>query len=103
MKLVQHDGKWIEKGQHVTGHHGKGDVTGRDLPPTPPTLEQRIYHFVWESSGGVSRREIAKALGLKSTDWLNGKIEGLVTGGYLRRATYYYRPNMPTYKYEIAT
>lgn len=92
---------WIEKGQHVTTRDGKGDMTARDLPPSPPTIEQRIYNFVWESSGGVSRREIAKALNLSSTGWLNGKIDGLVTAGYLRRVEYFYRQNMPTFKYEV--
>ena len=92
---------WIEKGKHVTARDSVGHVTGRDLPPAPPTIEHRIYNFVWESSGGVSRREIAKALGLSSTGWLNGKIDGLVTAGYLRRVDYFYRQNMPTYKYEV--
>lgn len=95
------DQGWVEKGQHVTSRDDTGHVTTRDLPPAPPTIEQRIYNYVWESSGGVSRREIAKALGLSSTGWLNGKIDGLVAGGYLRRTAYSYRQNMPTYKYAV--
>lgn len=99
--VYSRDTGWIEKGEHVTARDENRHVTARDLPPAPPTIEQRIYNYVWESSGGVSRREIARALGLSSTGWLNGKIDGLVSAGYLRRVEYFYRHNMPSFRYEV--
>lgn len=100
LKLV--DGSWKEKGRdYMTGRDQKGNVKSHDLPQAPLTLEQQIFNFVWASGGAVSRREIAKALGLSSTGWLNSKIDGLVEQGYLRRTAYAYRTNMNTFKYEV--
>lgn len=96
------DGQWEEKGRdYVTKRDSSGHVTSRDLPHAPLTIEQRIFNFVWSYGGAVTRREIAKALGLSSTGWLNSKIDGLVSTGYLRRTAYQYRQNMSTYKYEV--
>jgi len=79
------DRGWIEKGRNVTARDQLGHVTTRELPPTPATLEQRIFIAVAQSGGAVTRREIAKAVGLKSTGWLNSKIDSMVNDGFLRR------------------
>lgn len=86
-KLVQTgDGVWVEKGrQHVTTHDENGHISSHVLPEAPPTLEQRVFIAVAQSGRAVTRREIAKALGLKSTGWLNGKIDGMVNDGLLCR------------------
>jgi len=96
------DGTWEQKGRdYVTSRDQRGDVRSRHLPQAPLTIEQRIFNIVWANNRAVSRREIAKDLGLSSTAWLNGKIDSLVEQGYLRRTVEAYRSNMVTYKYEV--
>lgn len=92
---------WIEKGQHVTTREHSGHVTTRDLPPAPPTIEQRIFVVVAQYGRAVTRREIASALRLKSTGWLNGKIDGLVSNGYLRREHGKHSNGVVKFLYEI--
>lgn len=80
------DGNWIEKGRrHVTAHDQNGHVTAHPLPDTPLTIEQRIFVAVAQSGRAVTRTDIAKVLGLKTTGWLIAKIEGMVSDGYLNR------------------
>lgn len=56
------------------------------------SLDERIYRIVWQSNGAVSRADIARGLGLTKASWLNAKIEGLVSRGYLTR-THRMQPN----------
>lgn len=56
------------------------------------SLGERIYRIVWQSGGAVSRADIAKALGVRKSSWLNGHIESLVNRGYLTR-THRLQPN----------
>lgn len=104
MKLLpNNDGFFVEVGSHhVTTRDVNGHVTLRELPPAEPTLEQRIYTVIAQSGRAVTRREIAKALGLTSSGWLNAKIDYLVSEGYLVRTYQPYRSNMLVYFYELA-
>lgn len=96
------EGTWEQKGRdYVTSRDQRGDVRSRHLPQAPQTIEQRIFNIVWANNRAVSRREIAKDLGLSSTAWLNAKIDSLVDQGYLTRIAYQYRPNMLQYKYSV--
>ena len=80
------DGFFVEAGKrHVTGHDSNGHVTVHPLPDAPLSIEQRIFVAVAQSGRAVTRTDIAKALGLKTTGWIISKIEGMVSDGYLSR------------------
>lgn len=87
MKLERtEDGLFIEKGKrHVTAHDENGHVTAHPLPDAPLSIEQRIFIAVAQSGRAVTRADIAKALGLKTTGWIISKIEGMVRDGCLNR------------------
>lgn len=96
------DGILIEKGRdYVTAHDSNGHVTAHALPVAPVTLEQRIFIAVAQAGRAVTRREIARAVGLKSTGWLNGKIDGMVNDGYLRREHGRHYNGVTKFLYEV--
>jgi len=103
MKLVRVDGgDFVKEGSsHVTSYDQNGHVTSHEIPEAPLTLEQRIYVAVWQSGRAMTRREIAKALGLKSTGWLNGKIDGMVSDGYMSRNHGTHTNGWVKYEYEV--
>ena len=74
----------IEQGtSHETARLQNGHETSRYRPPPERTVGQRIYDFLYKDQQWHSRADIAKALGLKKTNWLNGHIEQLVERGQL--------------------
>jgi len=68
-------------------HDSSRDHTGYDssryAPPSERTIGQRIYDFLYLNPGWHSRADIAKALNLKKTNWLNESIERLVQSGHV--------------------
>lgn len=95
-------GDFIKEGSpYVTAHNQNGHVTSHEIPEAPLTLEQRIYVAVWTSGGAMTRREIAKAVGLKSTGWLNGKIDGMVKDGFMCRNHGTHTNGWIKYEYEV--
>ena len=102
-KLVRVEGgAYVKEGSsHVTSYDQNGHVTSHEIPEAPLTLEQRIYVALWQSGRAMTRREIAKALGLKSTGWLNGKIDGMVSDGHMSRNHGTHTNGWVKYEYEV--
>lgn len=74
----------IEKGgSYDTSRLQNGHETSRYLPPPERSISQRIYDYLYKDQQWHSRADIAKALGLKKTNWLNERTEQLVRDGYL--------------------
>lgn len=73
-----------EGGGNVPSRSSSGNVPSRSFPSFPESIERRIWDAVASAPGGwMTRADIARALGLKKTTWLNAKITQMVTDGYL--------------------
>lgn len=78
--------------------------SSRNVPSHRPplahkTVRQRIYDYAIRRGGAVTRAEIATALKLRKSTWLNGVIERMVTDGYLTREHDYWKNGMVMYRY----
>lgn len=89
-------------GGYSTSQNHNSLKTLQHAPLAPEHIRDRIYKVVGASERAVSRAEIAKALGLKKTPWLNAAIEGLVTDGYLTREHIIRSNGVVMYYYGIA-
>jgi len=87
------------------GFADKGRTQARGVPYQPPPLkrdiQRTIYNAVWNAGGEVSRRQIAEAIGIKKTTWLEAHIERLVQDCHLVRIEKPYRPGMMMYFYQV--
>lgn len=83
-------------------HHTSRDSQGNVTFHRQPTPQERVYNAVLEAGRAVTRGDIAKALGLRKTPWLNGVIEGLVADGYLTRTHGTWKNGVVMYLYEVA-
>lgn len=70
------------QGQGYNTSHDHSDNVTFHRPPTP---QERVYNAILLSGGGVTRGDIARALGLRKTPWLIAHIDAMVADGYLRR------------------
>jgi hypothetical protein len=77
----------------------------RYVPYQPPRskrdIQRAIYNAVYNAGGAVTRRQIAEAIGIKKTTWLEAHIERLVQDCHLVRTATPYRPGMMMYFYEV--
>jgi DNA-directed RNA polymerase specialized sigma subunit len=88
-------------GGDVTSRNQNSNVTSRNLPSSHRDVEREIYLFVSTSGRAVSRAEIAKHLELKKTNWLFGKIDSLVSSGFLSRNHGRHKNGVLMYFYEV--
>lgn len=82
---------------YVTSRDARGNVTFH----RQPSIQERIYTAVQDAGGGVTRADIARAVGLKKTPHLIALIEGMVTDGLLHRVQDYWRNGVVMYRYEV--
>jgi len=70
-------------------------------PPLKRDIQRSIYNAVYNAGGAVSRRQIADAIGIKKTTWLEAHIERLVQDCHLVKIAKPYRPGMMEYFYQV--
>lgn len=81
-RLVAEQG--IEKGgSDDTEQTHSGITTSYNPPKLERDIRRQIYDVLHTNKNWMSRAEIAKALSLKKTEWLNNAIESLVHDGYI--------------------
>lgn len=88
-------------GGNDTSRYQNGNDTSHKKLPSPRDYNREIYLFAASQSGGVTRGEIAKHLGLKKTPWLIEKIDALVSDGFLTRTNGTFRNGFLVYRYEV--
>lgn len=86
-------------GRNEKARESMRNVPSREVPLAQKTVRERIYAYAIKSDGAVTRGDIAKALKLKKSTWLNGVIEGLVSDGYLTREHDCWKNGMVMYRY----
>lgn len=92
----------VEEGSdYVTLRDQNGNATLRPVPRFGRDIREGIWAFIADNPEGVTVGQIAKALGKAKSPWLNGKIQSMVTDGYLLKIEVPYRSNMPSYLYYI--
>ena len=70
-------------------------------PPLKRDIQRAIYNAVYSAGEAISRREIAAAIGIKKTTWLETHIEKMVESRHLIRTTVPH-PGINKYVYEVA-
>lgn len=88
-------------GSNGTSYDQNGNVTSHKIPSFVRDYDKEIYLFVATAGRAVSRADIAKALGLKKTPWLYGKINFLVEHGYLSSHHGIWKNGVVMYFYEV--
>ena len=93
----------VEKGGGVDTSQYQSSI---DTSYAPPKLERgirrQVYDLLWNRKDWMSRGEIATALKLKKTLWLNTAIEGLVTDGKLVKTVTTRANGMSHFWYAVA-
>ena len=96
-RLLVGEGTRIVKGQSAIGN-----VPIVDIPSFQRDIRKDILTAIADHGGAVSRRDIAEALGLRKTTWLNSVIEELVDRGFVTRHHQTWRNGVPMYFYTLA-
>ena len=90
-----------EQGRNLVKERPQTRVVPYQPPPLKRDIQRSIYNAVYNAGGAVSRRQIADAIGIKKTTWLEAHIERLVQDCHLVRIAKPYRPGMMQYFYEV--